>query len=362
MKRPCLFFLTLLCLSFQAFSREKPKFDYQLGVNMTFDNREYDKTPLDESRTLFGIRVNAAAGIKVRGDENGVRHRILAGVDPLYQFGGSWVFQPLLYYKLSAPLKHCRFGLVAGMFSQSECKASYSRVFLSEYQRYIDDTREGLQLSWQGRGFQYELGVDWRGMLNSKYPSRREEFVIYSGGSHRFISFIKAGYAVHMHHYACNFESSATNVVDDILLNPYCEADFAYFVGMQTLSARLGYIQAFQRDRGAQGGMLTPAKGEFCVEARKWNVGIVNELYFGGDLMPLYDSPAPEGGNYASSLYLGDPLFRNLPGTKFGVYDRLGAYWQPNIVKGLDLRIQLNLHFNGGFAGHQEMLTLIYSL
>jgi len=362
MKRSLLFFWVLLFSCCMAASREKPKFDYDVAAGITFDNREYDKTTLDESRTLFGIRVKAAAGIMMPSRDGSVQHRLLAGVDPLYQFGGSWVFQPLLYYKLSAPLKHCRFGLVAGIFSQSERKASYSRVFLSEYQRYIDDTQEGLQLSWRGRRFQYELGVDWRGMVGQKNPSRREEFVIYSGGTHRFRGFIKAGYAAHMHHYACNFENSATNVVDDILLNPYCEANFAYFVKMQTLSARLGYIQAFQRDRDAEGGMLTPGKGEFCVEARKWNVGIVNELYFGGDLLPLYDSPAPEGGYYGSSLYLGDPLFRNLPGTKFGVYDRLSAYWQPNIAKGLDFRIQLNLHFNGGFAGHQEMLTLIYSL
>jgi len=362
MKPLCPIFLVLLCLSAQSFSREKPKFDYLVGARLSFDNREYDKTSLDVSQTLFGIRVKAGAGIKINSDRDNVQHSILAGVDPLYDFGGSWTFQPLLFYRLSAPLRCSQLRIVAGIFPKSERKAAYSRAFLSEYQQYIDDTQEGLQFSWHSRTFRYELGIDWRGMVGAKNPSRREEFIIYSGGVHRFGSIIKAGYAAHMHHYACNYENTATNVVDDILLNPYVEANFAYFVGMQTLSARLGYLQALQRDRDAEGGMLTPAKGEFCIEARKWNVGIVNELYFGGDLMPLYDSPSPEGGKYGASLYLGDPMFRNADSLKFGVYDRISAYWQPNIARGLDFRVQVNVHFNGGFAGHQELLTLIYSL
>lgn len=355
-------FLAVVFLPSAVLAREKPGFDYTVSAKMSFDNREYDATTLDESATLFGIRLKAAAGIKMRTGKSGTTHRILAGIDPLYDFGGSWTFQPLLYYKMTAPLAHSRLGIVAGIFPKSESAASYSRAFLSEYQQYIDDTREGIQFSWRSACFNYELGLDWRGQVSPKKPDRREEFVIYSGGTHRLGSIFRLGYAARMHHYACNYKNSATNVVDDILLNPYFEADFGYFTGLQTFKARLGYLQAFQRDRDDSAGMRSPGKGEFCLEARKWNVGVVNELYFGADLMPLFDCPAPEGGRYGSSLYLGDPMFRNLPGRDFAVYDRLSAYWQPNIARGLDFRIQVNLHFNGAFAGHQELISLIYSL
>lgn len=347
-------------LLFAIPSMAQIKFAYDVKASTSFDNREYDNTKLDDSRTLFGIRLCADAGISFEKGKS--THRLLAGVDPLYEFGGDFIFQPLLYYKFDTRLQRSKFSIDAGIFPRSESRAFYSLAFFSDANRFYDDTYEGLQFSWKGRKFYYELGLDWKGMIGKAHPERREEFMVYSGGHHSFIRFLKLGYSAYMHHYANNYSLTANNVVDDILISPYVDMDFGQFVGMQLLRTRLSYLQGFQRDRGVSSDIQTPAKGEFLFEVRKWNVGIANDLFFGGDLMPLYDLEAPEGGKYADKLYMGDPFMRNAEGKSFIAYDRLGVYWAPRIADKLSLRVQVNFHFNGGFAGHNELISVAYQL
>ena len=342
-------------------AQKKAKLEWSVTPSVIFDNREYDLTGLDESRTLFGIRVATMAGVGITDKSARSHHSVLGGVDPLYEFGGGWTLQPILYYRLTSRRSNCMFKIAAGIFPFSELEASYSDAFRSSYERFTDDTVEGLHFGWKGDTFQYELGVDWSGKIGSENPSRREEFRIYSGGGQLLVhKVLKLGYSAMLHHYSTNLDATGNNVVDDILLNPYIEARLSCFVPLQSLKARLGYIQAFERDRAAGGDLLCPGKGEFVLEARKWNVGVENSLYFGGDLQPLYDSPAPEGGIYGGNLYKGDPFFRNADGREFGVYDRLGIYWNPSIARGLDFCVRVNFHFNGGFAGHQELISLCY--
>ena len=337
----------------------QPYFAFDAAIMTDFDNREYDRTDLDYSRTLFGAGLEVAVGAGYKTDR--FHHRVVAGATTLFEFGGDFKAKPVVYYQVATRLKKSKFTMDAGIFPRTRSKACYSGAFYSASQRFYRSTYSGFLFNWTGRNFYHEFGVDWMGQLRSASPATREEFIVFTGGHHRFLPGVKLGYSAYMHHYACNAAGTATNVVDDILLNPYLDIDFGHNVGMQNLLARLGYLQAAQRDRAAEGGLKLPAKGEFLFEARNWNVGLVNDLFFGADLMPLFNAPCPEGGNYGTKLYNGELFMRNALGRSFGFYDRVSVYYEPLIVRNLNLRLQIDCHFNdAGFAGWQQVIMVTY--
>lgn len=344
------------------------KLVYEVGAKISFDNTEYSDSKFLVSRTLFGIRANASLGLKFGTGE--VSHRIIGGVSPLYDFGGGWKVQPLLYYKVDFPLKRSNFSIVAGAFSRKECKAFYSMAFFSNYNLYTDGTFEGVQFSWSGEKFHYEVGVDWMGMIGPKYPSRREEFKIYSGGSHNFFPWFKLGYAAYLHHYASSVQ--VHNVVDDAVVNPYAEFEFAHFLPLQSLLLRAGVLAGYQNDRRLDQKAIIPVNGNIYFRIRKWNVILDNEIYFGTDMLPLYDHRDGAGNQYGENLYMSDPLLRRRPGQKVGYFDRLGIAYEPNWAKmapnvapylkdKLVLRLRVNLDFNAGYAGTQQLVEIAYT-
>lgn len=336
-------------------------FDYDVAFKTVFDNREYDRSGgLDESRTLFGVRAQVGLGIRIGADSSKVRQRLLAGADPMYEFGGGWTVEPLLWYEMSVPLRKSCFQIVAGAFPRSKSTEYYSEAFYSERNRFQKDTYGGLQFSWKAAKFGYEFGVDWMGMIRPAAPAVREEFVVYSAGHHTFLPGLRLGYSAHLHHYANSMK--ARNVVDDILVNPYLEYNAARYARVQTLLARIGYIQAFQRDRALSSKLDMPSKGEFYLEIRNWNVGIINDFFFGGDLLPLFDTISPDGSAYGTNLYMRDPFLRNRNDKGLGIYDKVSVYYEPFIVKRLTFRLQLDFQFNGGFAGSRQMICVKYQL
>ncbi len=340
-------------------SRTSVNFDYDVSVETKLDNREYDPTPLDFSRTIFGVR--ACIGLGVRINQNKITHRILAGADPLYEFGGGWKVEPLLYYQMSMPLKRSKLEINAGAFPRVCSRAFYSEAFFSEADLFYNRSYKGLQFSWTGRRFYYEFGCNWTGQINAAAPQRREQFYIYSGGEHRLMTFSKLGYAFVMHHYANSVQTRG--VVDDILASIYWECNFGSLIGIQALKSRLGVLQGYQFDRLAMEKASLPTRGEWAFELRNWNVALVNYMSFGKDLMPLYDRTDASGDIYGSNLYSGDPLTRNNPSEKCGLYDRLGICYEPNICKGLKLRLQVDVMFNlQSYIGTRQIIGISYTL
>jgi len=342
--------------------KNKIFFAYDVGVMTTLDNREYDWTDLDASRTIFGLGIGGGVGAGLRVGNSS--HRLMAGVSALFEFGGDIKAKPLIWYQLNTHLKNSAFQILGGCFSRSNVKGFYSQLLFSDANIIYDNSYEGFQFSWKARNFYYELGIDWKGQLRSGSPDTREQFTIYTAGRHTIIpghSF-RVGYAGYMHHYANNYAGTANNVVDDIIFYPYVENDFGPSVNVQRILARLGYYQAIQRDRAISDNFLLPAKGQVYLELRHWNVGIVNDFLFGGDLMPYYGKTGPDGKVYdQTTLYSGDPIMaRNANGKEFALYDKVGIYYEPKILEGLYLRLQINCHFNDGFAGWQQIIELKY--
>lgn len=346
-------------LSNLASAQEKVKFGYDVSATVRFDNREYGSgTDVSSSKTLFGIRPDIALGFSYKDGK--ASHKLLGGASVLYEFGGGFTVQPLLYYHMSTHINKTKFELVAGAFPRSMDKAGYTSAIFSSGYRFYDNTLEGMQFSTTSRHSYYELGVDWRGQLRDASPATHEEFVLYSGGRQSFaaIPFLKVGYYAYLQHYA--YSTLVRDIIDNALLYPYVEADFGYFVNMQTLSLRVGYLQSFQRDRDISHDFMTPKRGQIYLCARKWNIGVESDWYFGEDMMPLYETLDPEGNPYHKAFYMGDTLQRVSGGGARGYYYRAAVFYNPHITDKLDLKFHVNFDFNNGYQGSQWIIQTVY--
>ena len=66
----------------------KVRFAYDADFEMKFDNREFDHSHILPSMTIFGARLTPAIGMTYR-QKNGARHRLMAGLDIMKDFGRS---------------------------------------------------------------------------------------------------------------------------------------------------------------------------------------------------------------------------------------------------------------------------------
>ena len=132
---------------------------------------------------------------------------------------------------------------------------------------------------------------------------------------------------------------------------------------MQKLGLRLGWLQTVQRDRALVGHFVFAGGGELLLDVKNWNAGVENRLFYGTDMMPYYDSLDAGGRKYGNSLYFGDPFWQvTADGTGHGFYDRLEVYYEPRIASFLRLKVAAVMHFNGGFSGWQQIVSLKFDL
>ncbi len=245
-----------------------------------------------------------------------------------------------------------------GAYPRSLSQGNYSQAFWSDSLRHLDRNFDGALLQLQTSKAFFEVGCDWKGHQSE---FRREEFVIFTYGEWTPKEWLTLGWAGTFHHFAGSYKYPG--VVDDNLVEPFAQLNAGKMAGIQLLTLRLGWLQAMQRDRVQQSGTLTPGGAEVYAEARHWNISLVNRFYAGKNLMPLYTNPSVAGTSYGSDLYMGSPFYRiGREAGKSGVYDRVEAWWQPRIASFLDLKLGTVFHFEDGFHGHQEVVSLIFSL
>jgi len=265
-----------------------------------------------------------------------------------------------LYYNFSKKVSKTEMEIYAGIFPRSTMEGSWSQAFFSDSLTFYDNNLEGLLLKFHRPKAYFEVGCDWMGQYGQK---RREKFMIFTSGEGKVLPFMSLGYSGYMLHYANSVQ--AKGLVDNILVNPYARFDFADKNSFQTLSLRLGWLQAMQRDRRYVGAFIFPFGGEFDQEIRRWNVGIYNRMFFGFDMMPYYNSVDNAGLKYGTDLYFSDPFYRihDDVGTGAGFYDRLEVYYEPEIGSYLKLRVSALFHFNGSrYSGCQQMVSLRFNL
>lgn len=343
-------------------SSAKVRFAYDVDFELNFDNREYYRSSYSRSMTVFGARLTPSIGIDVR-QKDGTRHNVMLGVDIMKDFGREEslrLFRELtIYYQLRKTIGKTELTLDAGILPRRFMEGSYSTAFFSDSLRFYDSNIEGILLKFRRPHARYEVGCDWMGMIEG---SRRERFMIFSSGEGWVTPWMSLGYAGYMYHFA-NSEEVA-GVVDNILINPYLNADFAVMTPLQTLAIRVGWLQSFQQDRRNVGRYVFPCGAEISTDIRKWNAGIRNTFFYGTDMMPYYNSADQGGIKYGNSLYMGDPFFRVFDdgSSGWGVYDRLEAYYEPKIRNYLSIRVSAIFHFNRGYSGCQQIVSLRFNL
>ena len=346
-------------------AEEKPdfRFAYDVDFEMNFDNREFYESDFTSSMTIFGARLVPSVGVSL-SEKNGAAHRLMAGVDVMKDFGSSQrseVFRDLLlYYNFKKQIGKTGMSIYAGIFPRKHMEGQWSQAFFSDSLRFYDNCLEGLLLKFHRPKAYFEVGCDWMGQYG---PTRREKFMIFTAGEGRVAPMLSLGYAGYMLHYANS--DIAKGLVDNILLNPYAVLDLDGITGLQKLSLRLGWLQAMQRDREYDGVFVFPYGVEFDQEVRNWNVGLLNKMFFGYDMMPYYNNYDNVGIKYGPNLYFGDPFYRiHDDGAKgFGVYDRLEAYYEPKIGKRIKLRVSALFHFHDFvYSGCQQMISIRFNL
>ncbi len=387
--------IALAALPFMSEAKDKDKtsvrFAYDLNFEMNFDNREFYKSRFSESMTIFGARLTPSAGISI-SEKNGTRHKIMLGIDIMKDFGASPVSPELrapesseeaspqqnnlkllrevtLYYGLRKDFGKTSMALTAGIFPRRFTdEERYSRAFFSDSLAFYDNNLEGLLIKFKRPKASFEVGCDWMG----KYGLyRRERFMIFSSGEGQIVpGLLSIGYAAYMYHFACSHLYDG--VVDNFLANPYMRIDLGHLIQLQRLSVRIGYLQSLQQDRMNVGKYVFPCGGELDIEARKWNAGIMNSLFCGTDMMPYYNSTDEAGIKYGNMLYMGSPFYRVHDNYASGagagasgpcIYDRLEAYYEPEIGGYLKIRISALFHFNGNrYSGCQQIVSLKFDL
>ena len=356
-------------------SKVKVRFDYNVHFDWFFVNNEYSAShqAYGPSRTMTGLRLTPLAGLRVE-QPNGMKHRLLAGIDIEKDFGANpfgtgpesdkkqqnWnLFREIkVYYTFEAQFKKTDFSFVAGIFPRYETRGKYTTAFLADPVHFYDNNLEGVLFRFARPKSYYEVGLDW----NSKYgEERHEQFNIFSYGDVYILSWLHFGWQGMFHHYAGS--KTQPGVVDEHVLNPYFTFDFAPMSGLQALNLSVGPFVGYQRDRRWK-EVKIPWGVDAITEIRHWNVGIRNEFYYGTSLMPFFAVEDSQGIPYGDRLYMRGAYWqvRTDPAKLPAYYDRLEAYWQPRISDWLRIRIAAVAHFNEGFSGWQQIATLMFDL
>lgn len=362
---PIILLASLFQTAHAGSSDDRINLAYDLDFEMRFDNREFYRSRFSESMTIFGARLTPSVGVDIRQD-NGMRHRLMAGIDIMKDFGDSVANKDLLkeltiYYNMNTTFGDNEFTMYAGIFPRKALQGRWTGAFFSDSLSFYDNNLEGLLLQLKRPKAHFELGADWMG-LTGEY--RRERFMIFSSGEGRILPFTNLGYSFYVYHYAGSRQ--VRGVVDNILVNPYASIDMSEPLRMQCLRLTLGWIQALQNDRRNVGRYVFPGGGEIDFEARHWNLGVRNRMFIGRDLMPYYNSTDAGGFKYGcNGLYFGDPFYRvNDRGeNRIGMYDRLEIFYAPRIGKYLSINISAILHFNEShYSGFQQMVGVKFNL
>lgn len=306
-------------------------FDGEVATH--FDNAEYAGNDIGYSRTIFAVKLTPALGYRFG---KAGRHAVVAGAELLKDFGSKEFLNEarlLAYYRY----KDENWGAYAGAFKRDELIGHYSRAFFSDSTLIYNGTVQGVAGHYCSERMFAELSVDWNGLYS---PDTREEFRVLASVGGNFAKWFNTGVSLSLQHYA-NKSTFRGNVVDNALINPWVGAKFNAFFDFDV---RLGYLQAYQRDRRLESGTMLPKGGELYLKISRWGAYIDNNLYVGENLMPLYDVCGKDGERYAEGLYTGDIMYR----TNSKIYNRTGVGYERKFSHDrVSVKAELVLQYTG---------------
>ncbi len=306
-------------------------FDGEVATH--FDNAECDGNDIGYSRTIFAVKLVPTIGYRFG---KGGRHSVVAGAELLKDFGSKKFLNEarlVAYYRY----KDEKWGAYAGAFKRDELIGHYSRAFFSDSTLIYNGTVQGVAGHYLSERMFAELSVDWNGLYS---PDTREEFRVLASVGGNFAKWFNAGLSLSLQHYA-NKSTFRGNVVDNALANAWLGARFKAFFDFDV---RLGYLQAYQRDRRTDDAARFPMGGELYLKISRWGVYIDNNLYVGENLMPLYNVIGNDGLKYADGLYTGDVMY----GTTSKIYNRTGVGYERKFSRDrVSVKAELVLQYTG---------------
>ena len=336
--------------------RNRFSWEYDADFQLIFDNREfaYSNDAFIPSGTMNTVVFAPTVGLSIRQTRQ-VHHRLAVGAELAYDLGSqTWanlVREPVLFYDAHVQTKRGVFEGLAGIFPRRYMEGAYSEAFFSGMYRNTDRYVEGVLLKWRGERFYTELACDWMGQYGR---DRRERFQVISFGRWAAARWLSLGWTGSFYHYACS--ELAPEVIDNHLLQPWLKMDFSHRTAWQELSMQLGALVGYQFARARESHPSFPAGGEMKLTARRWNVGVSNVTYLGGNLIPHFFEHDPNGGIYGVNLYFGTPLYKDF-------YNYTEVAWIPQISHYFSLRLAAKFHFTGsGFMGWQHQFSLRFNL
>lgn len=316
---------------------------WEADFNTRFDNREYAGCAINPSQTIF--LADLATSVTYGWSE---RNLLRFGVEMQKDFGARDGFfsevRPLVGYQYRGQ----RLGADVGIFARDRLAGDYSPAFFNDSLRVYDPTLQGMAVRYDGaeRSFRAELALNWEGMYSE---ASREKFRVFGsvvkGWPQARAKRWYVGGAFSVFHFANNAHTSG-NVVDNLLVSPY--AGFASHSETEARTfwydLRAGFLWAPQRDRIGGGPWRAPRGGEVRIRLGWHGISFENNLYFGDDLMPLFD-------RYGSELYAGERWYS----TREGLYNRTRIGYDRSFFDGtVDVSAGMVFHCEGkGFYSQQ---------
>ncbi len=334
-----IFLLTLVALS-SLLPLQAQDWVLSLPFETRFDNRENSACDYGESYTLFGVHFAPEVGI-----EWAKYNRLMVGGDLMHEFGDEKGLSEAtlrVYYQLQTPTVRVN----AGIFPRTKLIGNYSETFFDDKTSFYHATLQGILFNWQSKqnASYAEFWIDWEGLRSE---NQREKFRIMCDG--RWDNGIcYAGATAMMLHYAKSYSPVADlyeGVVDNFLVNPH----LGVRVGkIWQFEARLGYLQALQRDRRLNAGWELPKGGELWLSIGWKGLSLENKLYIGENLQPLYATYGP-------------PLFEasTFYGVETGIYNRTALnYHRTFFEETLNVSASVIFHYDGVGLGLQQVLKV----
>lgn len=320
--------ILLLSLCFSV-SIKAQDLEWNTSLHTFADNREYAKSNRF-SQTIFGARFSPELGFRL----NEV-HRLRAGFNALYEFGGHDFISgidPVLYYQY----KENNWDFYMGVFPRHGLLTDYPRAILNDTLRYYRPNTEGMLVKYENARFRQTVWIDW---TSSQTDFERETFLFGLSGNYKAGLFFLSHYAMMFHNAGPGIQIPGDNVQDNGAGALKLGLDLSQKVVLDSLAFSIGGLMSFERIRNVTGWQL-PKGMLFEFHAEHFRIGITNSLYIG------------EGHN----LIFGDRFYTAK------TYNRTDLSWIPIVYRNIEGRFTLSLHFLEGVMDNQQMFGLRYNI
>lgn len=362
------------------------KFGYDVDFHYFFDVRRFGSSSdlFMLSEVLNVARLTPTVNLSFSQNRN-ITHRLVTGIDVIKDLGenpivstyysddedrlslmNAYLFKELLiYYNLKAASDRHSAELYAGIFPRTLRSGYYSLAMFSDADMLYNPNIEGFMLKYENRKLLAEAGID---CLGYKALDRRLAYMAFTSGLYKPLKWASIGW-----------DGTYTSVgssyliisgAQSLLFNPYIKLEAGHLLKMQDLSLKAGGMISYQHYSNVVEESRMPMGVEVISNIRHWNFGIENTFFYGDNMMPFRNSSFMDGGwtsTNASTLYKGERFYFTRRGYA-AIYDRLELYFQPNISRGLDLRLSAVGHFINGteavnsFLGWQAKASLLFNL